>query len=131
MTGALMISMSVFDQELTCLCSAFTGLKQALQDPKVYIMAVMTCAQLLGLSFVNFFPTYVVRIVTDSMLNNLILQTHRHVGLRHHRQLIARCVSSFEPFILVSGLNIAFQTPMDLRHNRVLRKCVACWYVFP
>jgi len=37
--------------------TAFTGLKQALQDPKVYILAVMTCAQLLGLSFVNFFPT--------------------------------------------------------------------------
>lgn len=37
--------------------TAFTGLKQALRDPKVYILAVMTCAQLLGLSFVNFFPT--------------------------------------------------------------------------
>ncbi|KAI0683986.1 MFS general substrate transporter [Cytidiella melzeri] len=37
--------------------SAFTGLKQSLRDPKVYIFAVMTCAQLLGLSFVNFFPT--------------------------------------------------------------------------
>ncbi|GJE91460.1 MFS general substrate transporter [Phanerochaete sordida] len=37
--------------------TALTGLKQALRDPKVYILAVMTCAQLLGLSFVNFFPT--------------------------------------------------------------------------
>ncbi|EKM53443.1 uncharacterized protein PHACADRAFT_163762 [Phanerochaete carnosa HHB-10118-sp] len=37
--------------------TAFTGLKQALRDPKVSILAVMTCAQLLGLSFVNFFPT--------------------------------------------------------------------------
>ena len=40
-------------------CRAFTGLKQALQDPKVYLMAFMGCSQLLGLSFVNFFPTYV------------------------------------------------------------------------
>ena len=29
----------------------------ALKDPKVPIFAVMTCAQLLGLGFVNFFPT--------------------------------------------------------------------------
>ncbi|KDQ55121.1 hypothetical protein JAAARDRAFT_71439 [Jaapia argillacea MUCL 33604] len=37
--------------------SAFHGLKLALKDPKVPIMMVMTCSQLLGLSFVNFFPT--------------------------------------------------------------------------
>lgn len=37
--------------------SALYGLKLALKDPKVYILAVMTCSQLLGLSFVNFFPT--------------------------------------------------------------------------
>ncbi|KAM5542855.1 hypothetical protein V8D89_003239 [Ganoderma adspersum] len=37
--------------------SAFTGLIMALKDPKVPIFAVMTCAQLLGLGFVNFFPT--------------------------------------------------------------------------
>lgn len=32
----------------------------ALKDPKVPIFAVMTCSQLLGLGFVNFFPTCVV-----------------------------------------------------------------------
>jgi len=37
--------------------SAFAGLVMALKDPKVPIFAVMTCSQLLGLSFVNFFPT--------------------------------------------------------------------------
>ncbi|CCO33009.1 hypothetical protein BN14_07076 [Rhizoctonia solani AG-1 IB] len=37
--------------------SAFAGLKMALKDPKVPILALMTCSQLLGLSFVNFFPT--------------------------------------------------------------------------
>ncbi|KIP05237.1 hypothetical protein PHLGIDRAFT_74563 [Phlebiopsis gigantea 11061_1 CR5-6] len=37
--------------------TAFTGMKQALQDPKVYLLTFMGCAQLLGLSFVNFFPT--------------------------------------------------------------------------
>ena len=39
--------------------SAFAGLIMALKDPKVPIFAVMTCAQLLGLGFVNFFPTCV------------------------------------------------------------------------
>ncbi|THH30870.1 hypothetical protein EUX98_g3336 [Antrodiella citrinella] len=43
--------------EDTAMDSAWSGLVQALKDPKVSIFAVMTCAQLLGLSFVNFFPT--------------------------------------------------------------------------
>ncbi|KAI0653992.1 MFS general substrate transporter [Cubamyces menziesii] len=37
--------------------SAMKGLIMALKDPKVPIFAVMTCSQLLGLGFVNFFPT--------------------------------------------------------------------------
>lgn len=37
--------------------SAFSGLIMALKDPKVPLFAIMTCSQLLGLSFVNFFPT--------------------------------------------------------------------------
>ncbi|KAJ8079920.1 hypothetical protein PM082_016745 [Marasmius tenuissimus] len=37
--------------------SVFHGLKLAMADPKVLLFAIMTTAQLLGLSFVNFFPT--------------------------------------------------------------------------
>ncbi|KAH9856028.1 MFS general substrate transporter [Lenzites betulinus] len=37
--------------------SALSGLIMALKDPKVPIFALMTCSQLLGLGFVNFFPT--------------------------------------------------------------------------
>ncbi|KAJ7643674.1 major facilitator superfamily domain-containing protein [Roridomyces roridus] len=37
--------------------SPFKGLKLAIKDPLVLTLAVMNCAQLLGLSFVNFFPT--------------------------------------------------------------------------
>ncbi|KAI3619082.1 tartrate transporter [Moniliophthora roreri] len=37
--------------------SLLHGLKLALADPKVLIFAAMTMSQLLGLSFVNFFPT--------------------------------------------------------------------------
>jgi len=37
--------------------SAWSGLKMAIMDIKVPIFMIMTCAQLLGLSFVNFFPT--------------------------------------------------------------------------
>ena len=31
----------------------------AITDPKVLLFMIMTCSQLLGLSFVNFFPTWV------------------------------------------------------------------------
>ncbi|KAF8514246.1 major facilitator superfamily domain-containing protein [Hysterangium stoloniferum] len=37
--------------------SAWTGLKMAIMDIKVPLFMIMTCSQLLGLSFVNFFPT--------------------------------------------------------------------------
>ncbi|KAK7688346.1 hypothetical protein QCA50_008718 [Cerrena zonata] len=37
--------------------SALSGLIQALKDPKVPLFGLMTCSQLLGMSFMNFFPT--------------------------------------------------------------------------
>lgn len=37
--------------------SAWSGLKMAIMDIKVPLFMIMTCSQLLGLSFVNFFPT--------------------------------------------------------------------------
>ncbi|KAF9228382.1 MFS general substrate transporter [Gyrodon lividus] len=37
--------------------SIFGGLLMAIKDPKVPIFMLMCCSQLLGLSFVNFFPT--------------------------------------------------------------------------
>lgn len=37
--------------------SAFEGFKMAIKDPKVPVFMLMCCSQLLGLSFVNFFPT--------------------------------------------------------------------------
>ncbi|KAJ3982629.1 major facilitator superfamily domain-containing protein [Lentinula detonsa] len=37
--------------------SPLKGLLMAIQDPKVWVFAIMNTAQLLGLSFVNFFPT--------------------------------------------------------------------------
>ena len=39
------------------IASAFDGLKMALKDVKVYLFALMTCAVLVGLGFINFFPT--------------------------------------------------------------------------
>ena len=33
------------------------GLKLAIKDPKVFLFAIMTTSQLLGLSFVQYFPT--------------------------------------------------------------------------
>ncbi|ETW74941.1 major facilitator superfamily, partial [Heterobasidion irregulare TC 32-1] len=37
--------------------SAWGGFVSAIKDPKVCIISVMNCSQLLGLSFTNFFPT--------------------------------------------------------------------------
>jgi len=44
------------DQILIAL-SPLQGLKMAIMDPIVVLFAIMTISQLLGLSFVNFFPT--------------------------------------------------------------------------
>ncbi|PCH36649.1 MFS general substrate transporter [Wolfiporia cocos MD-104 SS10] len=41
--------------------SAFVGLKLALKDPKVLVFSLMNCSQLLGLGFINFFPTSSLR----------------------------------------------------------------------
>ncbi|KAF9228381.1 MFS general substrate transporter [Gyrodon lividus] len=35
----------------------FDGFKLAIRDPKVWIFMIMGCSQLLGLSYINFFPT--------------------------------------------------------------------------
>ncbi|KAH7906339.1 major facilitator superfamily domain-containing protein [Hygrophoropsis aurantiaca] len=37
--------------------SIFDGFKLAIKDPKVLIFMLMSCSQLLGLSYINFFPT--------------------------------------------------------------------------
>ena len=47
------------------------GLKMACCDIKVPIFAVLTAFQLLGLSFVNFFPTYVLSLNTAFFLFTL------------------------------------------------------------
>ena len=43
--------------KMLTVCSIFEGLKLALKDRKVLIFMVMAASQLLGLSFINFFPT--------------------------------------------------------------------------
>ena len=54
-------SSSKFD--LCPTCRAWRGLKLALQDPKVYIFALYDFCALLGLGFVQFFPTSVIAIL--------------------------------------------------------------------
>lgn len=66
--------------------SATVGLMMALKDPKVSIMAVMCCSQLLGLGFVNFFPTcvnYTLNTTSDSDIN--ASQYCRHDGILDNR----------------------------------------------
>jgi hypothetical protein len=39
---------------------AWRGLKLALQDPKVYMFTIKAFCEILGLGFINFFPTSVM-----------------------------------------------------------------------
>ncbi|KII95716.1 hypothetical protein PLICRDRAFT_226861 [Plicaturopsis crispa FD-325 SS-3] len=52
--------------------SAFAGLRLALKDPKVLILSVMNCSQLLGLSFVNFFPTLTATLGFSTTISLLL-----------------------------------------------------------
>ncbi|KAI0036163.1 MFS general substrate transporter [Vararia minispora EC-137] len=52
--------------------TAWSGFVLALKDPKVSIMAIMTCAQLLGLSFVNFFPTLTATLGFSTTISLLL-----------------------------------------------------------
>ncbi|KZT37671.1 MFS general substrate transporter [Sistotremastrum suecicum HHB10207 ss-3] len=52
--------------------SAWSGFKQAIFDPKVPIFALMTCSLLLGLSFVNFFPTLTATLGFDTTVSLLL-----------------------------------------------------------
>jgi len=52
--------------------TAWEGLKQALQDPKVLIFAVMNALQLLGLSFINFFPTLTATLGFGTVVSLLL-----------------------------------------------------------
>ncbi|KAJ1299809.1 hypothetical protein OPQ81_000708 [Rhizoctonia solani] len=52
--------------------SAYSGLIMALKDPKVPILAIMNCSQLLGLSFVNFFPTLTATLGYNTTISLLL-----------------------------------------------------------
>ncbi|KAF7299842.1 Tartrate transporter [Mycena chlorophos] len=48
------------------------GLKMAVMDPLVWVFAIMNCAQLLGLSFINFFPTLAATLGFDTTISLLL-----------------------------------------------------------
>ncbi|KAJ3549791.1 hypothetical protein NM688_g5141 [Phlebia brevispora] len=52
--------------------SVLQGLKQALKDPKVYIFSIMTFGELLGSSFVNFFPTLTATLGFNTTISLLL-----------------------------------------------------------
>ena len=84
-------------------CSAFSGLIMALKDPMVSIFAVMTCSQLLGLGFVNFFPTCVLSIFVPSMSvsrTDMLHQHRRYSRVLHDRHAACSCV---RPTVIVPG----------------------------
>ena len=45
------------DHTITFADRIFDGFKLAIRDVKVWIFMLMSCVQLLGMSFINFFPT--------------------------------------------------------------------------
>lgn len=121
---------------------AWSGLKMAITDVKVLIFMIMTCAQLLGLSFVNFFPTCVFLVgytaVTDAVLMFCFLWHFRiRTGSLRPLDFRRRSVCSwprtscqfFVPcgasdFVLVLNFYTR-QSPMDLCIDRVSRECIA------
>ena len=70
MFALLVLGCSVFDNRLNRF---FSGLGQALSDIKVYLFALMCFAQLLGMSFQSFFPTYVLHFVFMSVSHTHII----------------------------------------------------------
>ncbi|KAF5385673.1 hypothetical protein D9757_005545 [Collybiopsis confluens] len=52
--------------------SPLKGLIMAVQDPKVWVFSIMNLAQLLGLSFVNFFPTLTSTLGFDTTVSLLL-----------------------------------------------------------
>ncbi|KAI0055452.1 MFS general substrate transporter [Artomyces pyxidatus] len=52
--------------------TAWSGFLLAIKDPKVFIMAVMTCSQLLGLGFVTFFPTLTATLGFSTTISLLL-----------------------------------------------------------
>ncbi|KAF9245402.1 major facilitator superfamily domain-containing protein [Melanogaster broomeanus] len=50
----------------------FEGFNLAIRDPKVWIFMMMSCSQLLGLSFINFFPTLTAILGYDTTVTLLM-----------------------------------------------------------
>ncbi|KAJ7064314.1 MFS general substrate transporter [Mycena amicta] len=50
----------------------WVGLKLALADPLIAVFALMNCAQLLGLSFINFFPTLTATLGFNTTISLLL-----------------------------------------------------------
>ncbi|KAJ6508262.1 MFS general substrate transporter [Mycena sanguinolenta] len=50
----------------------WVGLKMALKDPLILVFALMNAAQLLGLSFINFFPTLTSTLGFDTTISLLL-----------------------------------------------------------
>ncbi|KDQ49271.1 hypothetical protein JAAARDRAFT_63791 [Jaapia argillacea MUCL 33604] len=52
--------------------SFWQGMKLALRDPKTYILAMLSFSQLVGLSFINFFPTLTASLGFDTTVTLLM-----------------------------------------------------------
>lgn len=99
---------------------------------------MMTMAQLLGMSFTNFFPTYVTagfRSILDLRTYKVAdirisLQTHRRTRIFDHSQPHTLRVRGFVRIKLevrvLTRPCLCLQAPLDSVDNCLLYQCMAC-----
>ena len=86
---------------------AWRGLKLALQDPKVYMFALYCFTDILGLGFINFFPT---SVIIFSVISSDTLFTPFTVWLEHwvtqplSHSYLHRTLPSFDIYLTISLL---------------------------
>ncbi|THG96229.1 hypothetical protein EW145_g7814 [Phellinidium pouzarii] len=111
--------------------SMLAGFKMARQDIKVPIFSIMTAAQLLGLSFVNFFPTCVL---LRSVTKLWTLGCSEWVVVSQLRSVLARRSACFllrKAYLKriqknSTEFNPPIQTAVDILHYRLLLERLAC-----
>ena len=103
--------------------SALSGLVMALKDPKTAIFAVMGCSQLLGLGFINFFPTFAFFIPCFSECTDTSSVSRGPWGSQ--RQLRYCSQRKYPPFVIVNCISTSLRPPWVLA---TIVCCVNAWH---
>ena len=98
----------------------------ALKDVKVLIFALMTFAQLLGLSFANFFPSCASPLAKSTyFILTFVVKIDGDTWLRHHNQSPISSVRLHLPYMLLlaqirsqSSVDSIMRSLLDQRTSR-------------